>query len=71
MLVKVARWAWNGIPVLLDKTSAASEIIFHNEVSKLFVGLSGVTTLHDNLLIYGTDYDGHCKNLKAFRERCR
>jgi len=48
----------------------ASSGIFHNEVKKCFVGLKGVATLHDNILIYGKDYKDHYNNLKRALERC-
>ena len=48
----------------------ASSGIFHNEVRKCFAGLKGVVTLHDNILIYGKDYEDHYGNLKQALERC-
>ena len=34
------------------------------------MGLTGSTNLHDNLLVWGTSYEDHYKNLKACLERC-
>ena len=48
----------------------ASSGIFHNEVRKCFAGLKGVITLHDNILVYGKDYDDHYNNLQQVLERC-
>ena len=48
----------------------ASSGIFHNEVRKCFAGLKGVATLHDNILVYGKDYEDHYHNLKQALERC-
>ena len=43
--------------------------IFHHEVSKCFRGLQGVTTIHDNILVYGATVDEHHRNLEACLQR--
>ena len=43
----------------------ASSGIFHSEVRKLLSGLPGVTSIHDNILVWGTDFDDHLSNLKG------
>ena len=48
----------------------SSSGIFHNEVRKVFAGLKGLTSLHDNLLVHGKDYHEHYQNLKAMLDRC-
>ena len=47
----------------------ASSGIFHNEVRKAFSGLPGITSIHDNILIYGKNYEDHYGNLKKGLER--
>jgi hypothetical protein len=37
--------------------------IFHNEVQKSFRGVEGVTTIHDNILVYGHTVEEHNVNL--------
>jgi len=49
----------------------ASSGIFHNKIRKAFAGLQGVTTFHDNILVYGRNYDEHFENLTAFLDRCK
>ena len=39
--------------------------IFHHEVSKCFRGIPGVTTIHDNILVYGATVAEHHRNLEA------
>ena len=48
----------------------AASGIFHNEVRKCFAGLTGVTTIHDNILVYGKNYTDHYANLKTALDRC-
>ena len=48
----------------------AASGIFHNEVRKCFAGLEGVTTIHDNLLVFGKTYADHFEKLKAVLDRC-
>ena len=45
--------------------------IFHHEVQKLFAGLPGCITLHDNVLVYGETGEAHNKNLKAVLQRAK
>lgn len=49
----------------------ASSGIFHNEVRKAFSGLCGVTSIHDNILVWGKDYHEHYENLRKCLERCK
>ena len=44
--------------------------IFHNEVAKALRGVPGCTTIHDNILVGGKDYEDHRRNLRATLERC-
>ena len=39
--------------------------IFHHEVTKCFRGVEGVTTIHDNILVYGRTAKEHNVNLRA------
>ena len=48
----------------------SSSGIFHNEVSKALRGIKGCTTIHDNILIGGRDYEDHMNNLRATLQRC-
>jgi hypothetical protein len=48
----------------------ASSGLFHSEVRKAFRGLRGVTSVHDNILVYSTDEAAHQEDLKAALERC-
>ena len=48
----------------------ASSGIFHSEVRKVFAGLPGVTNLHDNILVYGKDYQEHYRHLQDMLDRC-
>ena len=50
---------------------ASSSGIFHNEIRKAYVGLKGISAIHDNILMWGKDYDDHHKNLKNCLERCQ
>ena len=45
--------------------------IFHHEVTKVFAGLKGCVTIHDNLLVYGCDKDEHIRNMAAMLERAK
>ena len=45
--------------------------IFHHEVTKVFTGLEGCITIHDNLLVYGADEKEHNKNMAAMLERAK
>ena len=45
--------------------------IFHNEVAKALMGVPGYTTIHDNILVGGKDYEDHRRNLRATLERCK
>jgi len=49
----------------------ASSGLFHSEVRKTFQGLSGVTNVHDNILVYSKDEVTHQDELKATLERCQ
>ena len=39
--------------------------IFHHKVTKVFVGLKGCITIHDNLLVYRGDKAEHNKSMAA------
>ena len=43
--------------------------IFHHVVSKCFLGLEGVISIHDNILVYGKDAEEHNKHLLRMLER--
>ena len=43
--------------------------IFHHEVTKCFRGVEGVTTIHDNILVYGRTAKEHNTNLQACLSR--
>jgi hypothetical protein len=45
--------------------------IFHHEVTKVFAGLKGCVTIHDNLLVYGCEEDEHNTNMAAMLERAK
>ena len=45
--------------------------IFHHEVTKVFAGLKGCITIHDNLLVFGCDEDEHNRNMAGMLERAR
>ena len=47
------------------------EEIFHHEVTKVFAGLEGCITIHDNLLVYGADEKEHNRNMAAMLERAK
>ena len=49
----------------------ASSGIFHSEVRKALSGLHGVTSIHDNLLVWGKDCEQHHTNLQNCLERCQ
>ena len=48
-----------------------SSSIFHHEVTKVFTGLKGYVTFHDNPLVYGCDEDEHNRNMVAMLERAK
>ena len=48
----------------------ASSGLFHSEVRKTLQGLSGVTNVHDNILVYSKDEATHKDQLEAALERC-
>ena len=43
--------------------------IFHHVVSKCFLGLEEVISIHDNILVYGKDAEEHNKYLLRMLER--
>ena len=43
--------------------------IFHHVVSKCFLGLDGVISIHDNILVYGKDAEEHNRHLQSMLER--
>ena len=45
--------------------------IFHHEVTKVFTGLEGCITIHDNLLVYGANEKEHNGNMAAMLERAK
>ena len=45
--------------------------IFHHEVSKVFAGLRGCITIHDNLLVFGKKKAEHNRNMAGTLERAR
>ena len=45
--------------------------VFHHEDTKVFTGLKGCITIHDNLLVYGSDKDEHNRNMAGMLERAR
>ena len=45
--------------------------IFHHKVTKVFTGLEGCITIHDNLLVYSADKKEHNKNMAAMQERAK
>jgi hypothetical protein len=49
----------------------ASSGIFHNIVQKCFRGVSGVTTIHDNILVHGATPAEHHENLKNCLQRAK
>ena len=49
----------------------ASSGIFHNIVLKCFRGVEGVTTIHDNILVYGATPAEHHRNLRNCLERAK
>ena len=48
----------------------SSSGIFHHEVEKVFRGIPGCTTIHDNLLVYGRNHEEHRENLERTLSRC-
>ena len=53
----------------------ASSGIFHSEVRKVLTGsdanAKGVTNIHDNILVYGKDYNDHYNNLEDTLAKCQ
>ena len=45
--------------------------IFHNEVAKALRGVPGCNTIHDNILVWGKDYEDHRRKLRATLEICK
>ena len=45
--------------------------IFHHKVTKVFTGLKGCITIHDNLLVFGKDEDEQNRNMVALLERAK
>ena len=45
--------------------------IFHHKVTKVFTGLKGCITIHDNLLVFGKDEDEHNRNMAGMLERAK
>ena len=45
--------------------------IFHDVVQKLFKGVEGCITIHDNVLVHGATNKEHDRNLSAMIERAR
>ena len=45
--------------------------IFHHEVTKVFAGLNGCITIHDNLLVYGGNENKHNRNMAAMFQRAK
>ena len=48
-----------------------SPSIFHHKVTKVFTGLKGCITIHDNRLVYGANEKEHNKNMEAMLERAK
>ena len=44
--------------------------IFHSGVRQALKGVPGTSSIHDNIIVYGVDYDDHANNLKACLKRC-
>ena len=45
--------------------------ILHYEVSKCFNGLEGCISIHNNLLVFGENVEGHNQNMKNMLERAK
>jgi hypothetical protein len=45
--------------------------IFHPKVQKIFEGVEGCGTIHDNILIYGKDMEEHNKYLLDTLQRAK
>ena len=45
--------------------------ILHYEVSKCFAGLEGCISIHNNLLVFGKNVEGHNQNMKNMLERAK
>ncbi|GAB1598786.1 hypothetical protein Ahia01_000155800 [Argonauta hians] len=60
------RYRWLRLPFGL---SVSSEI-FQKKLNQELLGLSGVLCIADDVLIHGSDYEEHNKNLDAFLVRC-
>lgn len=54
--------------VLFFGATCASDL-FHDKISKAMHGLKGCTTIHDNILVWGTSPEDHEKNLEACLQR--
>jgi hypothetical protein len=50
---------------------SASLVLFMQKISKILEGLSSVTAIFDDILVYGRTKEEHDKNLKHVRERTR
>ena len=48
----------------------ASTGIFHHEVRKAFTGVPGTISIHDNIIVWGRNFDEHHANLQACLQRC-
>ena len=44
--------------------------IFHSGVRRALQGVPGTSSIHDNIIVHGVDYDDHARNLRACLERC-
>ena len=51
--------------------SSPASVIFHNEVNKIFQGMAGIETLHDNILVTGKDTKEHRRNLQLCLDQCK
>ena len=51
--------------------SSPASVIFHNEVNKIFQGMAGIETLHDNILVTGKDTEEHRRNLQLCLDQCK
>ena len=45
--------------------------IFHHEVTKVFIGLKGCITIHNNLLVFWENEAEHNRNMAAMLERAK
>ena len=44
--------------------------IFHSGVRKALQGVPGTSSIHDNIIVHGVDFEDHARNLIACLERC-